>query len=376
MSTVYDALLGLSGTDGSNTKIHIYLDALESSPTCRQIIQYTPKPNAVTTMQDMDPESTCELAKAGDIVTMLEEGLVESGKVHKIRAEATVLERKGVSVLYRYTGCITDNQDAWNVSIKNDETALTASTLILATGAYPQTANFHEKHNPKVKVVDLDTSLRRSVLPSIFSDSSSSPPQIAIIGNSHSAILVVRNLYDLAQSKVPGLKVKLFERRPLVFAEYRDEGIVHDNTGLKGTAAEWAKETLESGKAADVVDRIHLPTDEQGADQVYAQHLPSATHLVYAIGYVRSPVPHIILNGKRVDDDIVFDMHTSGFHFDRENKSTNPVKKDDLIPGLFGCGIAFPEEVADPEGNVEAAVGVAKFFKFAERVKADWVTPN
>lgn len=29
--------------------------------------------------------------------------------------------------------------------------------------------------------------------------------------------------------------------------------------------------------------------------------------------------------------------------------------------GLYGCGIAFPEQVTDPVGNVEFAVGLFKF---------------
>lgn len=43
------------------------------------------------------------------------------------------------------------------------------------------------------------------------------------------------------------------------------------------------------------------------------------------------------------------------------------------FPGLYGNGIAFPEETKDPEGHVEAAVGIAKFFNFAERVKEHWL---
>jgi hypothetical protein len=70
------------------------------------------------------------------------------------------------------------------------------------------------------------------------------------------------------------------------------------------------------------------------------------------------------LNGKEVGEQLVFDMHSSGFHHDDGTER---------VPGLYANGIAFPEEVQDPEGHIEAAVGVAKFFRFAERVKQLWL---
>jgi hypothetical protein len=64
-------------------------------------------------------------------------------------------------------------------------------------------------------------------------------------------------------------------------------------------------------------------------------------------------------------------MHTSGFYRTGNSTSTSSKSKE-RVHGLYGTGIAFPEETEDPEGHVEAAVGLAKFFKFAGRVKGDW----
>ena len=97
---------------------------------------------------------------------------------------------------------------------------------------------------------------------------------------------------------------------------------------------------------------------------MYRKHLPKCTHIVYAIGYTPSAYPRLYMDGRRIDQEIDFDMHTSGFRIPG---------REEVVRGLFGCGIAFPELVKDPEGHVEAAVGLAKFFKFAERVKGDWV---
>lgn len=199
---------------------------------------------------------------------------------------------------------------------------------------------------------------------------------IGVIGNSHSGILAIRNLYETSQERSLPLAVLSFERRPILYAEYRDDGIVHDNTGLKGATADWSKEIMESsdpGKGQ--IKRVQLGKTRESEEKVYAEWLPRCTHLVYAVGYDRNSVPRVVVGGKRVDEEMEFDMHTSGFHFgERKARAYAGGAEKDSIPRLYGCGIAFPEEVEDPKGNVEAAVGLAKFFKFAERVKTIWTS--
>ncbi len=43
-----------------------------------------------------------------------------------------------------------------------------------------------------------------------------------------------------------------------------------------------------------------------------------------------------------------------------------------VAPGLFGVGIAFPEETTDRFGNVEFSVGLWKFMTYLERVVPVW----
>jgi hypothetical protein len=242
--------------------------------------------------------------------------------------------------------------------------------VILSTGSHPRVLSLHEKYNPNLQVLDLDTVLRKSLLPDLFhldeSSSGSSPHRtIGIVGNSHSGILALRNLYEVLPSASTSLV--LFERHPIVYAEFLDEGIVHDNTGLKGTTAEWSKQFVDCDSPGEGrIHRVQLGSTPEQEDKAYREWMARCTHLVYAVGYQRSRLPLITAFGKRVDEEMVFDMHTSGFHVGAKNEDT-------MVPRLYGCGIAFPEEVMDPRGNVEAAVGVGKFFKFVERVAETWV---
>ena len=252
--------------------------------------------------------------------------------------------------------------DTWTVKLDDGRT-MTAKRVILATGSHPMPQDFHKRFNPSLKALDLDRCMIKSTLPELFRPSSEAV--VAVIGNSHSGILVCRNLYELKEEGKVDLHVINFRRRPIKYAIYREDGIVNDNSGLKGATAEWAKEVMES-LDTDVIRQIDLDNEER----VYAEWLPKCTHIVYAIGYEPNPLPRLYLGQRRIEQEIDFDMHTSGF---RLKGSDGDKTERGLVKGLFGCGIAFPEKVADPEGSIEAAVGVAKFFKFTERVKADWI---
>lgn len=253
----------------------------------------------------------------------------------------------------------------------------------MCTGSHPIVASFHEEYNSTLEVLELDEVLRKSHLPKLLHLDEHDPSEritVGVIGNSHSGVLAIRNFYEISTDHKIPMTILSFERRPILYAEYREDGIVHDNTGLKGDTADWSKEIMESDHSGNdrcTIRRINLGKSKEEEKKVYQEWLPQCSHLVYAIGYARNTTPHITYRGKRVDGDMKFDMRSSGFHWESEGERNgskrNGGKKGDLIPGLFGCGIAFPEEVEDPEGNVEAAVGVAKFFKFAERVNDQWV---
>jgi len=218
-----------------------------------------------------------------------------------------------------------------------------------------------------------------SSLPSLLPKDS--PSIVGIIGNSHSGILAAMNFYTIATEEKMDVKVINFQRREILFADYRDDGIVWDNSGLKGKTANWAREHMIDNSDEGVITQIRLDKVDQSEEEVYEEYLPKCTHLVYAVGYDKSPLPRITIDRGRVkDEELEFDMHTSGFFRSMASETgasdrveaSGDKKERTKVHGLYGTGIAFPEETKDPEGHIEAAVGLAKFFKFAERVKGDW----
>ncbi|WRT70467.1 uncharacterized protein IL334_007465 [Kwoniella shivajii] len=372
----------------SNTKVGIYLDAVHSSSTCRQIAQSSPSPNALDELEKIDKDETCQLSLAGDMIKMIEKGVLEMKGVTKIIGEVQEAKLEG---------------STWTIKTKNRESPMTTQRLFLCTGSHPIIPSFHEKYNPDLKVLDLDRCMVKSTLPSLFPSGNGNgegegegenggkrndermKSVVGVIGNSHSGILVCRNLYEITKEGLADLRIINFSRRGIKYAEYTEDGIIFDNTGLKGSTADWSKENMN--KENRLIEQIDLRpqsdnSQEEGEkekkqdeeqqkkkeeqkveDEIYQDKLNKCTHLIYAVGYEKNQYPKIIIEGEQInDEDLQFDQHTSGFtHNDRR------------ITGLYGLGIAHPEKTEDPKGHIEDNVGVTKFLKFAERVQDTWV---
>jgi len=230
--------------------------------------------------------------------------------------------------------------------------------LVLCTGSHPITSPFPVTD---IEEIGLDPALKPSLLKTMLPKDT--PTAIAVIGASHSAILVLRNLYILASSTHPHLRIKWFTRHPLRYAEERDGWIFRDNTGLKGEVATWARENLEEDalSKSDVSRYLEkISTTREEEDHDYHKHLPKCTHVIQAIGYSRNPIPTFKKGVRELNPE--FDSLTGGFK-DAQGEE---------VKGLYGAGIAWPNKVTDPEGNVEFAVGLAKFMSFLKKAVPDW----
>jgi len=128
---------------------------------------------------------------------------------------------------------------------------------------------------------------------------------------------------------------------------------LHDNTGLKGAVAEWAKSTLDTSDLPPNITKFEYRDDNliKGLDQ--------CNKIIYAFGFHRNPVPTILINGQH-------------FNVDGYNKLTGVIHND----GLFGIGFAFPELITDPYGNQELNVGICDFIYWALQVVPNWIQLN
>ncbi len=260
---------------------------------------------------------------------------------------------------------INTYQSIWTISVSSPDCSspeiaqIAASRLILCTGASPISGPLPVSH---LASIHLDTALSPTLLAKTLPANAAS--QVGVIGASHSAILVLRNLSNLASSTHPQLRIKWFSRHPLRYAEERDGWILRDNTGLKGEVAVWARENLEPESLAKSPVSKHLlkiTTSHADENETYKRELADCTHVCQAIGYKVDPLSGLRVDGRGLTPK--FDDVTGGFEDKKSGKR---------VPGLYGAGIAFPQRVVDPEGNVEHAVGLYKFMVFLKKVVPGW----
>ncbi|KAL4944348.1 hypothetical protein BDV06DRAFT_94699 [Aspergillus oleicola] len=340
----------------SNTKVALFQAFATAVQPFQSVISSTRIPNAFTTMAKLDQQKPCHLHHAADVVRALTDGLVRTDQVHACRGHVTAAN--------------LDYERSWTVRIQGadsgNEMEVMTSRLILCTGSSPTEVPI-ALPGGSVQRLDLDVVLKPSELASTLPQNA--PSTVAVVGASHSAVLALLNLFELARTSHPNLRIKWFTRHALRYAEYMDGWILRDNTGLKGRAADFARAQLEdaalpTSEAGHIITKIDCGGGAAKEAAQFQRHLPTCTHLTQAIGYTRDPLPELSIDRELLcAEEIKWDSSFGGFT-DRTSA---------VIPGLHGAGIAFPEKVVDPYGNVEHAVGFFKFMKFVKRVAPLWV---
>ena len=360
----------------SNTKVKLFIDFATTVQPFRRIVSGQPsrgrwdepdeslacaKPDKLQHMRVLEQDKGCSLSHAADMMLTLTEGLKRMPEV------TTDTGRVSDAVLDERTS-------QWSVRVDGRESSapVTAKRLILCTGASPKKPSLPVAI-PNAEELDLDTVLSPSRLHLALSPLGppTGPKTVAVIGASHSAILVLMNLYKLASTVKPDLRIRWFTRHALRYAVYMDGWILRDNTGLKGEAAVWAKENLEpeTFTKSDVSKYIEPISNEAGAEaEVFAEHMVDCDYFIQAIGYERDALPSLkTSSGTEISPQ--YNHETGGFSY---NPTKDDASSSTKLPGMYGAGIAFPEQVKDPHGNVEMAVGMFKFMKYIKRVSPSW----
>ncbi|CAG8960967.1 hypothetical protein HYFRA_00002505 [Hymenoscyphus fraxineus] len=338
----------------SNTKVKRFVMYAEGTESFKKVIEESEKPNAYTELKDLDQEQTCKIARAADLCAMLSDGFNESHGVYKYNDEtlrATLTPTEG-----------------WEVELNKLPSALQSEMVVLCTGSMPN-IDFLLQFHARTLVLPLDNGLNPTIFrQKIAGGRGNTPETVAVIGSSHSAILVLRNLYNIAKESLKKpIQIKWLTRHPLRYAVEKDGWILRDNTGLKGEVATWAADHLEEDKLAtsDVgkyIEKINTLHPNGGDDlRIYKEQFQKCTKVMFAIGFTKNPLPQIFRGKEEI-----------GVEFDHETGGFKDSKTGDKIEGLYGAGIAFPERVVDPEGNVEHAVGLWKFMSFLKRVVPTW----
>lgn len=264
------------------------------------------------TLCRLDKDQTCQL----------------SHMVGPLQKVTKILKQKVKTIQGKVTRLNVENH-FWCVHLENND-KLFSKNVILSIGSEAKELDY-----PDLKKIPLETALNQEKL----SDFVHSNDTVAVFGSSHSAVLAIRNLVE---SKRPKRIVNFF-RSPLCYAVHMGNTILFNDTGLKGSTADWARANLH-GKWPDALERLYAsPENIQSC-------LPQCTSVVYAVGFQKRHI-HI--------DDMPYIL------FNNRNGI--------IAPGLFGFGIAFPEAKIDSFGILEHRVGLWKFMEYLTNVLPVWV---
>lgn len=262
-------------------------------------------------LQDIDPEETCALGLVADPLVWVTQRLRE--RVHVLQTTATSL---------------TLRNRQWRIETGQQD--VTSKNVVLAVGAVPKALAY-----PGLDEIPVEVALD----PERLAGQSLDGATVAVFGSSHSSMIVLPNLL-----RHPVKRVINFYQSPLKYAVYLDDWILFDDTGLKGRAAEWARENID-GVYPDRLERCWVSSPEFG------ETLDACDRVVYTVGFERRKLPETPQWGRL------------------EYNQQNGV----IAPGLFGLGIAFPEYAEDPYGFGQHRVGLKKFMDYLDSVLPLWL---
>jgi pyruvate/2-oxoglutarate dehydrogenase complex dihydrolipoamide dehydrogenase (E3) component len=261
-------------------------------------------------IRSLNEGNTCILGNMANTLQWVSDHLSE--KVVSIKAK--------VNSLNMFNAC-------WN--IKTDEKIFSAKRVVVAVGAEPIELNEY----PELPTVSLKKALDPEKLKTLVSHLD----HVAVFGSSHSAVLILKALNEL------GIKATNFYRSPIRYAVQLDDCILYDNTGLKGTTAEWARKHL-SGELPENLERVNTN------DQHFKEKLKACNKAIYAVGFNRRTIA-----------------------IDGQLEISHDPKTGIIAPGLYGLGLAYPELVVDKFGREEWNVGLFKFSNYLEKVFPLWL---
>lgn len=302
------------------------------------------KENPIFKLNTLNPDFVCSLKVAAE----------------PLQSITNILRTKVNSI----KGVVTDIysvQNKFNLKIKlntGDFKSVIAKSVVLATGASPKQLKLPSQHSHLI-VLDPSIAFIQTEL-NKFLKKQSSLKTIGVIGSSHSAALATMYLLKA------GLSVKQFMNKKYKYATPRVslDGKPYtqfDNTGLKGSVALFTKKISQEIEEV-CPEEFHLTKGkyqgkliqyiEKDREKIHAyleKYLQECSHVVTCIGY--TPSSTLKIN----------DLPLNSFNYNPETMEFNEFKN------LKGRGIAFPQKVTAPSGEIEFAVGVEKFWNALNR---------
>lgn len=180
----------------------------------------------------------------------------------------------------------------------------------------------------------------------------------AVIGSSHSAMLVVKNLCEAGVRNIVN-----FYRSELRFMHAAPNGtMIYPGIGLKGPVGAWVESNLMCpDNDHPIVKRVQ---SQEGMSWDQQMKIHNVGHVVAAVGFRRDEGSLPVV---RVSDRCLTTSDLDGFDR-RTGRIPTGSALDPYIggPALFGGGIAFPQDIVDGAGHVQPWVGLKRSIELTD----------
>lgn len=284
------------GNVPSNQKASRFIQFLDKSPLLASFD--TP---AVRVMRAHDPDREHPLQLAVDVCNDITHYL--HGRV--------VWYQDTVQALH-------SDQDLWHLTLL-DKT-ICARKVILATGSHPKRFQ-HEDIEEIPSDIALDAfKLKNYITPD---------DTVMVIGSAHSALLIVKYLYDMGVKRI----INIYNKIP-TFGMYG---------GLEGITAWFTKYIIQETKPANI-ERVLFD------EHTLPYYKAVCTKIIYAFGYEPNK---IIINGSTQMD---YDLKTGI-----------------IQNNLYGIGIAFPQIYQKEDGTSISLIGFNSFIGRTNDLMPSWL---
>ncbi|KAK3898316.1 pyridine nucleotide-disulfide oxidoreductase-domain-containing protein [Staphylotrichum tortipilum] len=360
----------------------------------------------IEALERLDGKKTCCLRHVVDMLNFLSDGLLRHERVRAVSGTAETTARDQLTL-------------KWTVTVRppstpgHDKTAVgrfCTPLVVLCTGSRPRELAI-ELPRPAALGSGLDPrqlNRRLHVWMQSWAEqvgNSTMPMTVAVVGDSHSAVMTLHNLSGIARVVAPRLRIRWFTREanlkytklaPGPLTDDPPRTVLNERDGLRGVAAAFALRELEgdkiaTSKAGAVIERLILPKPPAPSDpqsqrqrrqweekreeletQFIAEHLDGVHRIFQCIGFERAPPPEVRPALAPLEDpnfgrrrQLAVNDRTGSFY---------PAGGDPaVVIGLFGAGSAFPESVEVADGPRRPAVSMAAYGEFVKRMAPQWV---
>eukprot|EP00834_Sanchytrium_tribonematis_P007949 NODE_814_length_3736_cov_0.382458.p1 type:complete len:389 gc:universal NODE_814_length_3736_cov_0.382458:3367-2201(-) len=206
------------------------------------------------------------------------------------------------------------------ISIRSKSNALKCNQVYLAQGSSPK------MNEPNVSDLLPEKTTNIGIIQSMNTKLDNKKKYL-VVGNSHSGMLVLRNLYF---RKVPAENVLLLYKSPHSYLRVVNKEYSNWNRALKGEAARFAYEILDKKKWNIKINLVTTATREM---------LKDIDSVIYATGFKTNPIP-IQFNGEELNAaDLTLNQETMRLQYGTRE-----------LP-FYGLGIAYPLIINEMDEN-------------------------